>query len=173
MSDCATLNRVFICLGSNINAEANLPAAVRLLQNFGTVRAASTVYETLPVGYSEQANFLNAAVLLETSLSLEAVLDEVVPEIEQALRRVRDRANPYGPRTIDLDVALFNNAVIQAGHRELPDPDIVKYAFVAIPLAELEPDYMHPLSGETLRSIASRLEVATGDMRPRHDVSLI
>lgn len=173
MSDRTALNRVFICLGSNIDAEANLPAAVHLLQRYGAVRAASTVYETLPVGYSEQANFLNAAVLLETSLALEAVLDEVVPAIEQALHRVRDRANPFGPRTIDLDVALFNEAVIQAGHRELPDPDIVKYAFVAIPLAELDPDYVHPLSGETLRSIASRLEIASGDMRPRHDVSLI
>lgn len=173
MSDSPTRNRVFICLGSNIEAEKNLPAAVRLLSQYGTVRAASKVYETLPVGFSEQANFLNAAVLLETPLALDAVLDTVVPTIEQALNRVRDRSNPYGPRTIDLDVALFNDLVIRAGRRELPDPDIVKYPFVAIPLAELEPEYVHPISGETLATIASRLDVAAGDMRPRHDVPLL
>ncbi|HEX6986345.1 MAG TPA: 2-amino-4-hydroxy-6-hydroxymethyldihydropteridine diphosphokinase [Planctomycetaceae bacterium] len=166
-------NRVFICLGSNIDAETNLPAAVRLLGRYGTVTAASTVYETLPVGFAEQPNFLNAAVLLETDRSPGEVFDEVVPAVERALGRTRDPANPNGPRTIDLDVALFNDLVTRADRHELPDPDVTRHAFVAVPLAELDPGYVHPVTGETLASIAAGIAVAEGDMRPRRDVRLL
>ena len=171
--DRADFNRVFICLGSNIDAERNLPAAVRLLGRHGTVVAASTVYETLPVKFTAQPNFLNAAVLLETDRALGEVLDTVVPDVEQALGRVRDLANPNGPRTIDLDVALFNDAVTRVGRREVPHPDIADRAFVAIPLAELDPEYLHPVAGETLATIAARFTIAPGDMRPRPDVRLL
>jgi len=173
MAEGPARNHVYICLGSNIDAEANLPAAVGRLGRYGRVAAASAVYETLPVGFTDQANFLNAAVLLETDLSLEAVLDEIVPAVEHELGRVRDPGNPNGPRTIDLDVALFNDIATRADRRELPDPNIAKYPFVAIPLAELDPDYTLPTTGETLASIARRHRVAAGDMRPRPDVQLL
>jgi 2-amino-4-hydroxy-6-hydroxymethyldihydropteridine diphosphokinase len=166
-------NRVYICLGSNIDAERNLPAAVRLLGRYGTVAAASTVYETLPVGFADQANFLNAAVLLETDRSLDEVLCEIVPAVESELGRVRDPSNPNGPRTIDLDVSLFNDLVTRTDHRELPDPHIAEYPFVATPLAELDPAYVHPILGETLAALASRLRITAGDMRPRPDVRLL
>jgi 2-amino-4-hydroxy-6-hydroxymethyldihydropteridine diphosphokinase len=172
MPDAPARNRVFICLGSNIDAETNLPAAVRRLGDYGTVVAASTVYETLPVKFTAQPNFLNAAVLLETDRSLCDVLDVVVPDVEQALGRVRDPANPNGPRTIDLDVALFNDAMTRIGRREVPHPDIADRAFVAVPLAELDPTYRHPISGETLAAIAARFTIAPDDMRPRPDVNL-
>ena len=172
MAEAQAPNRVFICLGSNIEPEHNLPAAVRLLGRYGTVAAASTVYETLPVGFGDQPNFLNAAVLLETTAALPQVLDEIVPTVEQALNRVRDPANPNGPRTIDLDVALFNDVVADADRHQLPDPDIERYPFVAIPLAELQPGYVHPRTGETLATIASRFRIAPGDMQPRSDVRL-
>lgn len=173
MSDEKCRNRVFICLGSNINAETNLPAAVRLLADYGRVVAASTVYETLPVVFTAQANFLNAAVLLDTDRSLDEVFDDVVPTVEQALGRVRDPKNPNGPRTIDLDVALYNDAVTRTSRHEVPDPDITSRAFVAIPLAELNSDYIHPTLGESLGTIASRFTVEAGDMRPRPDVRLM
>ena len=83
------MHRAYLSLGSNIDAEANLPAAVGRLGRYGRVAAASAVYETLPVGFKDQANFLNAAVLLETDRSLEAVLDEVVPAVR--LRHADDR----------------------------------------------------------------------------------
>ena len=172
MADAATRNRVFICLGSNIDAERNLPAAARLLGRFGAIVAASTVYETLPVGFADQANFLNAAVLLETERPLDEILGEVVSSVERSLGRVRDPANPNGPRTIDLDVALFNDERIRTERHELPDPDIGRYPFVAIPLAELAPDYVLPTTGETLAAVAGRLGIKAGDMRPRPDVRL-
>ena len=166
-------HRVYVCLGSNIEAESNLPAAVRMLDRYGEVTAASAVYETIPVGFAAQANFLNAAVLFETARPLDAVLGEVVPAIERALGRRRDPANPNGPRTVDLDVALFDDVVTAGDSRELPDPDILKYPFVAIPLAELDPGYVHPTDGRTLAAIAAGFDVAAGDMRPRTDVALL
>ena len=172
MGDPRIANQVFISLGSNINPETNLPAAVRFLQRLGAVTAVSTVYETLPVGYLDQPNFLNAAVLLETDRSLPEVLDLAVPEIEQALHRVRDPSRLDGPRTIDLDVLLFNDLVAHTGRHELPNAGILRYAFVAVPLAELDPERLHPVTGEKLSTIAARLPICAGDMRPRHDVRL-
>jgi 2-amino-4-hydroxy-6-hydroxymethyldihydropteridine diphosphokinase len=172
MAERSGVNQVFISLGSNIDPETNLPAAVQLLRRFGDVTAVSAVYETLPVGYYDQPNFLNAAVLLETDRSLDEILEVVVPEIERALDRVRDPARLDGPRTIDLDVLLFNDLVTGVGRHELPDPHILQHAFVAVPLAELDPERRHPVTGETFASIASRLPVMNGDLRQRRDVEL-
>jgi 2-amino-4-hydroxy-6-hydroxymethyldihydropteridine diphosphokinase len=172
MAEGSGLNQVFISLGSNIDPETNLPAAVELLRRFGDVTAVSAVYETLPVGFCDQPNFLNAAILLETDRSLDQIREVVVPEIEQALHRVRDPARLDGPRTIDLDVLLFNDFVTGAGRRELPDPHILQHAFVAVPLAELDPERLHPVTGQTLASIARRLPVVNGDLRQRRDVRL-
>jgi len=172
MTERRTANQVFISLGSNIDAESNLPAAVQLLRQLGEVTAVSTVYETLPVGYIDQPNFLNAAVLLETDRSLSEMLEIDVPEIERALHRVRDPARLDGPRTIDLDVVLFNDLATRTGRHDLPDPDILRHAFVAVPLAELDPERLHPVTGETLAAIAARLPIDKDDMRPRQDVLL-
>lgn len=173
MTERQAANEVFISLGSNIDPEANLPAAVQLLRRLGDVTAVSTVYETLPVGYSDQPNFLNAAVLLETERSLSEMLEIAVPDIERTLHRVRDPARLDGPRTIDLDVLLFNDLIIRTGRHDLPDPDIFRYAFVAVPLAELDPERLHPVTGEKLGEIAARFPIGNGDMRPRRDVSLL
>jgi 2-amino-4-hydroxy-6-hydroxymethyldihydropteridine diphosphokinase len=173
MTERRAENEVFISLGSNIDPERNLPAAVQHLRRIGEVTAASTVYETFPVGYSDQPNFLNAAVLLETERSLTEMLEIAVPDIERALQRVRDPARLDGPRTIDLDVLLFNDLIIRTGRHDLPDPDIFRYAFVAVPLAELDPGRLHPVTGETLGEIAARFAIDTGDMRPRRDVCLL
>jgi 2-amino-4-hydroxy-6-hydroxymethyldihydropteridine diphosphokinase len=173
MTEPRAANQVFISLGSNIDPERNLPEAVQLLGQFGEVTGVSTVYETLPVGYTDQSNFLNAAVLLETERSLSEMLETAVPDIERSLHRVRDPARLDGPRTIDLDVLLFNDLVIRTGRHELPDPDILRYAFVAVPLAELDPERLHPVTGEQLRDIAARFLIDSGDMQPRRDVSLL
>jgi 2-amino-4-hydroxy-6-hydroxymethyldihydropteridine diphosphokinase len=159
--------RVFLCLGSNIEPETNLPAAVRELQRFGTVANVSQVWQTAPVGYAEQADFLNAAVLLETSLSAEELRRDVIPEIEAKLHRVRDPHNKNAPRTIDIDIALYGREVLDVAGRRIPDPDILSRPFVAVPLAELDADYVHPETGTTLREIADGLEAAAGGMKHR------
>ncbi|HEV8001967.1 MAG TPA: 2-amino-4-hydroxy-6-hydroxymethyldihydropteridine diphosphokinase [Planctomycetaceae bacterium] len=147
-------NRAYLSLGSNIEPEQNLPAAVRALTAFGRVMAVSSVWESAPLG-SSGANFLNGAVLLETQLSPAEIYQQAIAAIERQLGRVRDPLNKNAPRTIDVDLSLFNRDVFEwAGHR-VPDPDIVKRPFVAVPLAELDPDYVHPTEGRRLADIAA------------------
>lgn len=164
--------RVFLSLGSNIEPEKNLPAAVRELQRYGKVLAVSQVWQSAPVGYAEQADFLNAAVLLETLLSAAELRNVAIPEIEAKLHRVRDPNNKNAPRTIDLDISLYGREVIEVVGRRIPDPDILSRVFVAVPLAELDPEYVHPETGTTLCEVAAGLEAATRGMKLRSDVPL-
>jgi 2-amino-4-hydroxy-6-hydroxymethyldihydropteridine diphosphokinase len=164
-------NLAYLSLGSNIEPERNLPAAVSQLDQFGRVRAVSSVWETPPVGFSDQPNFLNAAVLFETHLSAQALREEAISAIEAALGRVRTE-NKYAPRTIDIDIMLFNHDIIRLEGRRIPDPEVLGRSFVAIPLAEITPDYVHPETGQTLKDIASQFDTASADMARRDDVKL-
>jgi 2-amino-4-hydroxy-6-hydroxymethyldihydropteridine diphosphokinase len=167
------MNRAYLGLGSNIDPEANLPAAVAALADYGAVTAVSSVWESAPVGFAEQANFLNAAVLLETELSAEALCLDAIAEIEQRLRRVRDPNNVNAARTIDIDISLFNGDVFTIGHRRIPDPDILTRVFLAIPLAELDGQYVHLEEGRTLAEIAGEFDIESAGMRLRADVVLL
>ena len=150
----------------------NLPSAVRELRRFGRVVAVSQVWETKPVGFVDQPNFLNAALLLETSLSADALQFEVIEEVETILERIRDPQNKNAPRTIDIDLALFNRDVLKLEGRQIPDPDILERAFVAVPLSELDPEYLHPLENRTLSKIAADFEYERPNTRLRPDVIL-
>jgi 2-amino-4-hydroxy-6-hydroxymethyldihydropteridine diphosphokinase len=161
------VNLAYLSLGSNIEPERNLPAAVAHLARFGHVAAVSTVWESVPVGLIGQPNFLNAAALLETPLSAQALREQAIAEIETALGRVRTK-DKNAPRTIDIDIMLFNRDVLQVGRRHIPDPEILERPFVAIPLAEIAPDYIHPETGQTLQQIARLMRQA--GMTPRPDV---
>ena len=165
----AQRNRVFVAMGSNINAAHNLREAVRLLRERATVVAVSPVYETAPIGTTDQPNFLNAAVLVETPLPAADLKANVLRAIEQTLGRVRT-ADKNAPRTIDLDIALFNGDVLDVGARHIPDPDILKYAHIAVPLADLAPEVRHPETGQTLWEIAERSSI--GGMIRRDGVRL-
>jgi len=165
-------NLAYLSLGSNIQPERNLPAALSQLAQFGRVQAVSAVWETLPVGFSNQPNFLNAAVLLETHLSAWALREEAITAIEAALGRVRT-GNKDGPRTIDIDIMFFNQDIIQLGRRRIPDSEVLERPFVAIPLAEISPDYVHPETGQTLKDIADQFDTTSVDMVRRDDVELV
>lgn len=150
------MNRVFVLLGSNINKEVNLPTAVSLLRQQCQVVAVSAIYETVPVGLKEQPNFWNTAVLLTTPLTASQLKTQVLTPIEQQLGRQRT-ADKNAPRTIDLDIVLFNNQVL--------DKDLLKFPHVAIPIAELAPDRLHPETAESFSTISSRL-LASFDIPP-------
>jgi 2-amino-4-hydroxy-6-hydroxymethyldihydropteridine diphosphokinase len=158
----------FITLGSNIEPQRNLRQAVQLLRQNCTVLRCSSVYRTAPQGFTDQADFLNMAVQIETQLTPLAFKQQVIAAIEQALGRVRDPRNKNAPRTIDLDIALWNQEVMDYGERpwHIPDPDILRFAHVTVPLAELAPDYVHPETGTTLGHIVSQLN--TSGMTPEH-----
>jgi 2-amino-4-hydroxy-6-hydroxymethyldihydropteridine diphosphokinase len=171
-------NWAYFSLGSNINPEQNLPAAVRELAEHGRIAAVSQVWESAPfvsggaaAGPIREANFLNAAVLLETALSARMLCADVVPAIESRLGRVRDPHDKNAPRTIDVDLVLFNRDVLEVGRRTIPDPELLSRAFVAAPIAELDPDYLHPLNGRRLADIAAQL-TAMQSLRLRADVNL-
>jgi 2-amino-4-hydroxy-6-hydroxymethyldihydropteridine diphosphokinase len=154
------LNRAFLSLGSNLNPEQNLRAAVERLGAFGQVEAVSSVWQTSPLGRADQPDYLNAAVLLATPLSALALRNEAIPALERALGRVRT-SDKNASRTIDVDIMLFNHDVIRLGTRRIPDPEILERPFVAITLAEIAPDYVHPETGQTLREIAARFDPET------------
>ena len=162
-------NRAFIAMGSNIDAEDNLREATRLLAEQCALVAISPVYETVPVGKLDQPNFLNAAALVETQFSAVDLKHEVLSGIECQLGRVRV-ADKNAPRTIDLDIVLFNSEILDIDARHIPDPDILQYAHVAVPLADLAPQYRHPETGQTLREIAEHTFM--GGMMRRDDVQL-
>jgi len=163
------MTQVFIALGSNIAPEHNLLEAVHLLATHCRVLAVSPVYETAPVGTLNQPNFLNAAALIETDLPAADLKTQVLQPIEQVLGRIRT-ADKNAPRTIDLDIALYGEAVFDLGSRHIPDPDITRHAHVAIPLADLAPNLRHPETGQTLGDIAATLPGAA--MRLRLDIAL-
>jgi 2-amino-4-hydroxy-6-hydroxymethyldihydropteridine diphosphokinase len=149
-------NRVLVALGSNINSEHNIREAIRLLALQTRLVAVSPVYETTPVGRTDQPNFLNAAALVETDLTAAELKSRVLQSIESELGRVRT-TDKNAPRTIDLDVTLFDDEVLELGSRHIPDPDLLRYPHIAVPTADLAPGLKHPETGQTLLEIAAQL----------------
>ncbi len=143
-----------IALGSNLSSgfgdrSANLHAAVDRLRSLGSVRAVSSFYDTTPVGLLDQPRFLNAAVLLETSLTPMDLLSALL-DIEAAMGRRRDLVAPKGPRVIDLDLLLVDDRMITTSALTLPHPELPNRLFVLEPLAEIAPDWVHPATGKTV-----------------------
>ena len=165
---------VVLALGSNIDAERALPAAVRELAAYGRVVAVSSVWQTEPAAGASGADFLNAAVLLEPNDDVDsahAVLRTVIPAVESTLGRVRVPGDRRAPRRIDVDLTLWGDFTGTAADHDLPDPHLTEYAFLAVPVAELLPDFPHPATGERLATIADRLRSGSR-MTVRGDVTL-
>lgn len=161
-------NQVVIAFGSNIEKERNVPLALKMLGEMCKVTAVSPIYETVPVGLLNQPNFWNGAVLIDTDLTISEIKQQIINVIEAKLKRVR-QPDKNAPRTIDLDIVLFNDGVFEYDGgdgrlRPIPDPDLLKFAHVIVPTADLLPKFPHPETGEPLREIAKRLlKKATAD----------
>jgi 2-amino-4-hydroxy-6-hydroxymethyldihydropteridine diphosphokinase len=159
----------WLLLGSNIDPETHLAAAVERLSRQVTLLAVSSAWQSPPADGSRQPDYLNAAALLRTECTPEVLLKRVTAPIEKALGRVRT-ADAFVPRTIDIDLALYDDRIGTAAGKALPHPDILRYAHCAIPLAEISPETVHPATGETLRAIAGRLR--TPSIHRREDINL-
>ena len=156
------MNDVYLILGSNIGKERNLPTAVSLLRAACDVVAVSSIYETVPTGLRDQPNFWNTAVHLRTHLTPNELKTEILAPIEEQLKRVR-LADKNAPRTIDLDIVLFNDEVCEYDGgdgrlRPIPDPDLLKFPHVAVPIAELAGEMLHPETAVSLAEIAAKLQ---------------
>ena len=147
--------QAFISLGSNIEPERYLPQAVGALRQLGRLLAVSAAYQNPAVGATAQPDFLNAAVLLDTELTPQALRHEL-RRLESRLGR-RRTADKFAPRTIDLDLVLYGSKVIEETGLHIPDPDLLVRAHLAVLVAELAPDFRHPITGERLAAIASWL----------------
>ena len=159
------MNRAYISLGSNINPAENLRRAVVQLGEYGVVERVSRVWETEPVGLNDQPRFLNAAVLLNTELDARSLKKQALDAVERALGRIRNPGCADAPRPIDVDLVLFNEDVLKIEHRRIPDPEILDRGYVGIPVAELDPGYRHPETGDSLAVIAARFDPDSIGMR--------
>jgi 2-amino-4-hydroxy-6-hydroxymethyldihydropteridine diphosphokinase len=142
--------RVFLSLGSNVDRERNIAFAISMLrERFGQLRL-SSVYESDAVGF-EGDPFYNVVVELSSSL-LPAELVTVFREIENAGER--SRAEPrFGPRTLDLDLLLYDDLVLQQEGLTLPRREILECAFVLCPLAEIAGELRHPVNAKTYAAL--------------------
>ena len=149
--------KTYIGLGANLGErEAQIRLALddlaRLPMSY-LVRA-SSLYDSEPVGEPDQPNFLNAVAELETELTARQLLWNLLL-IERRLGRTRTRR--WGPRTIDLDLLLYGPVVIDEPDLQVPHPELTRRSFVLVPLVELDPLLVHPVTGETLLHHLSRL----------------
>lgn len=155
------MGRAYVALGANLGTrEATLRAAVALLdgREDTAVVAISQLRETDPVGFLDQPRFLNGVVALDTDLDPQHLLAALL-EIERGLGRVRDGAR-HGPRTIDLDLLLYDAETIDEPDLTLPHPRLHERRFVLEPLADIDPELRVPGRGsvaELLAALASTL----------------
>lgn len=144
--------RIYLSLGSNLgDREGNLRQAIALLDAPGLrILRVSSLYETEPMEVRDQPWFLNLVVEAETGLFPKLLLARIRKiELELGRKRVR----PKGPRTIDIDILLYGESVIDAAELIVPHPRLTERRFVLEPLAELVPDLRHPVNRRTIREL--------------------
>jgi len=160
------LERVYIVMGSNAEPERNLPEAVARLGAIGRVLGVSPAYQTPADGDRAQADYVNAAVMIETCLPPVAVRKQL-KQIELGLGRKDDA----GKVAIDLDICLYGELVVATGGVRVPRPEIETCAYVARTLSALDPALAHPVTGEPIAEIAARL-CHDGSLCLRGDIDL-
>lgn len=137
-------NKAYLSLGSNIeDRKKNLETAIEEIEKLGKITKKSAIYETEPVDYKPQPYFLNLMLILETELSPSELIIKL-QEIEHKMGRIKEIDK--GPRNIDIDIIFYNNEIINQEHLKIPHPSYFKRNFVLTPLAEIEPEYIDPIT---------------------------
>ena len=152
------MTKSYVGIGSNLGErEFLIRKAVEGLRELPrtSVIQVSSLYDTDPVGDIEQPAFLNAVVRLETELEARELLWHLLL-IEKRMGRIRTQR--WGPRSIDLDLLFHGDEVIEESDLRVPHPEAHNRAFVLLPLQELEPDFTHPETGETIRKMIRGLD---------------
>ncbi len=155
----------YLGLGSNLGErEANLRKAMKMLESTGEVRIMrrSSVYETSPVGYENQPDFLNMVVQVKSCLKAKELLHHCLGVEE---RMMRERLIRWGPRIIDIDLLLYDNQTFKDSELTLPHPEMIRRAFVLIPLLELEPELVMPDGSSVSEHLAKLDEEAVNGVK--------
>jgi 2-amino-4-hydroxy-6-hydroxymethyldihydropteridine diphosphokinase len=153
-SNMPRMNRVVIMLGSNQGDRLkNLEnARIFLGEEIGTTLSLSSVYETEPWGFTSEDRFLNQAVMLESCLAPQAVLDRI--KAYEYSRGRRSRAQGYQPREIDLDILFYNDLILDSASLTIPHPLIPERKFVLLPLSEIMGEFLHPVEKKKVNVLA-------------------
>ena len=146
------MNTIYLLLGSNMgNSEQQLSDAIlQIKKQIGKVTNKSSLYATAAWGNTNQPEFLNQVVMVQSELAALPLLENIL-FIEKKMGRVRTIKN--APRVIDIDVLFFNKEIISTANLTVPHPEIENRRFVLIPLNELSPDFIHPVSGLTVHTL--------------------
>lgn len=144
------MSRIYLSLGSNIQAPLNIRRAVTALHRLFDVVSVSPIYESVAVGF-EGANFLNLAMLARTELSPYAVV-ETLRTLEDEHQRDR-RAPHFSGRTLDVDLLFYDNLILHNDRLQLPRPDVLHHAFVLAPLADIGASEICAPFAKTLRQL--------------------
>jgi 2-amino-4-hydroxy-6-hydroxymethyldihydropteridine diphosphokinase len=144
------MTTAYLLIGSNLGVREEFlqKACEQICVRAGICRNLSSLYETAPWGKTDQPSFLNQAIELTTPLSAKELL-KVLLDIE--LKLGRTRLEKYGPRTIDIDILLYGNEVIQEPQLQIPHPQMTQRRFVLLPLLELNPQLIHPTTGLSIK----------------------
>lgn len=146
------MNTAYLLIGGNLgDREAQLAEArARLEEQTGRILRASGLYATAAWGKTDQPDFLNQALALETPLNARQLIRRIL-KIEKGMGRIR--AEKYGPRIIDIDILLFNDEIQDISFLKLPHPELPNRRFALVPLCEIAPQVMHPGLHQTVEEL--------------------
>jgi 2-amino-4-hydroxy-6-hydroxymethyldihydropteridine diphosphokinase len=146
-------HNLYLLIGSNLgDRKKQLKNAVRFInERIGQVTRYSSIYETEPWGFSSEDNFLNRVLKVSTFLTPEEVMIKIF-EIEKSFGRVR-KEEGYASRTMDIDILFYDDLVMLSDTLKIPHPRLQDRKFVLVPLNEIAPRLIHPLSAKTIRNL--------------------
>ena len=152
------MNKAYLSLGSNRGGRtANLKNAINLLTEWaGSVTIVSSLYETPPWEMEDETDFINQALLLETEMSSEQLIDTIIL-IESMMGRQRT-SKKYEPRKIDIDILFFNDEIINTEDLTVPHPLLKERRFVLEPMAEIAPAFIHPVFKKSITQLLVECE---------------